>query len=268
LFDGVVDRIGTSSITDGTAVNLFAEDLADDTTIYLASANATDWYRLGSGESSPSAPELPTGGTADQVLAKVDGTNFNVYWKDDADTITPSVVGIPAGGYTGDVLTKTSDADYAVGWSTQKVSRAMIITDVPAATDFNGLDGTGAPGFIGNAAVILELGFSGSTFNYGPAYTEIVDEEETAIASLCINHSQTRITASQSQPVVLTGIERLMTLDDTPTIVFEVFNADLATLPGFVLGATATTSGSDPDMQIPYHAGGDAEFWLDATECT
>jgi hypothetical protein len=27
---------------------------------------------------------LPTGGTTDQVLAKVDGTDFNVYWKNDA----------------------------------------------------------------------------------------------------------------------------------------------------------------------------------------
>jgi hypothetical protein len=137
LFDGVVDRIGTSSITDGTAVNLFAEDLADDTTIYLASANATDWYRLGSGESSPSAPELPTGGTADQVLAKVNSTDYNVYWKDDANdggsgltSVTVTVTGTLAGDVTPSDATFTLTSPTVVNGSFTPPA-SITVTNTP-----------------------------------------------------------------------------------------------------------------------------------------
>lgn len=59
---------------------------------------------------------LPTGGSTDQVLAKVDGTDFNVYWKTDA---TGS--GLPTGGATGQVLTKYSNNDYEANWQTPAV---------------------------------------------------------------------------------------------------------------------------------------------------
>ena len=59
---------------------------------------------------------LPTGGSTDQVLAKVDGTDFNVYWKTDA---TGS--GLPTGGATGQVLTKYSNNDYEASWQTPAV---------------------------------------------------------------------------------------------------------------------------------------------------
>lgn len=53
---------------------------------------------------------IPDGGTAGQVLSKVDSTNYNTQWID-----PPS--GLPAGGTTGQVLTKKSSSDYDVEWN-------------------------------------------------------------------------------------------------------------------------------------------------------
>jgi hypothetical protein len=58
----------------------------------------------------PSDIPVPTGGTANQVLAKIDSTNYNTQW------ITPPSV--PAGGSTGQALTKTSATNYATEWRT------------------------------------------------------------------------------------------------------------------------------------------------------
>jgi len=44
--------------------------------------------------------ELPAGGTAGQVLKKIDGANYNVEWADDE--------GLPSGGTAGQVLTRTA----------------------------------------------------------------------------------------------------------------------------------------------------------------
>jgi hypothetical protein len=57
--------------------------------------------------------ELPIGGSTNQVLAKVDGTDFNVYWKTDA---TGS--GLPTGGSAGQVLTKIDTVDFNANWQT------------------------------------------------------------------------------------------------------------------------------------------------------
>jgi hypothetical protein len=58
----------------------------------------------------PSDIPVPIGGTANQVLAKIDSTNYNTQW------ITPPSV--PAGGTTGQVLTKINATDYNANWQT------------------------------------------------------------------------------------------------------------------------------------------------------
>ncbi len=47
--------------------------------------------------------KVPTGGTTDQVLAKIDGTSGNTYWKDESGTVTS------VNGDTGDVVLTTGD---------------------------------------------------------------------------------------------------------------------------------------------------------------
>lgn len=56
---------------------------------------------------------LPIGGSTNQVLAKVNGDDFNVYWKD--DTVG---TGLPIGGAVGQVLTKVSVTDFDANWQT------------------------------------------------------------------------------------------------------------------------------------------------------
>jgi hypothetical protein len=58
----------------------------------------------------PSDIPVPTGGTAGQMLAKIDSANYNTQW------ITPPSV--PIGGTTGQALVKTSATNYATNWQT------------------------------------------------------------------------------------------------------------------------------------------------------
>lgn len=60
---------------------------------------------------------IPAGGSSGQVLAKVDGTNYNVTWVDQQGG--GSGGDVPAGGTTGQVLAKSTDADYQTEWVNQ-----------------------------------------------------------------------------------------------------------------------------------------------------
>lgn len=60
---------------------------------------------------------IPAGGSSGQVLAKVDGTNYNVTWVDQQGG--GSGGDVPAGGATGQVLAKATDADYQTEWVNQ-----------------------------------------------------------------------------------------------------------------------------------------------------
>jgi hypothetical protein len=53
---------------------------------------------------------VPIGGTAGQVLAKIDGDDYNTEW------ITPSDDGLPSGGVADDLLIKQSAADGDAEW--------------------------------------------------------------------------------------------------------------------------------------------------------
>lgn len=58
----------------------------------------------------PASIPVPIGGTAGQMLTKIDSANFNTQW------ITPPSV--PIGGTTGQVLTKLNATDYNANWQT------------------------------------------------------------------------------------------------------------------------------------------------------
>lgn len=68
-----------------------------------------------SGTNGTNGVGVPAGGTAGQVLSKIDGTDYNTEW------VTPSGGGgssLPTGGTTGQVLAKASNADGDVEWIT------------------------------------------------------------------------------------------------------------------------------------------------------
>jgi len=58
-----------------------------------------------------------------------------------------------------------------------------------------------------------------------------------------------------------------MVIDREAFIWFFITNVmDFRTLPGFEKG-TAPTGSDDPDLQIPYHVGGEEDFELDSEDC-
>ena len=61
---------------------------------------------------------IPTGGTAGQVLGKIDGTDYNVTWVNQTGGGGEGG-NVPAGGTTGQVLAKSTDADYQTEWINQ-----------------------------------------------------------------------------------------------------------------------------------------------------
>ena len=61
---------------------------------------------------------IPVGGTAGQVLGKIDGTDYNVTWVDQTGGGGEGG-NVPAGGTTGQVLAKSTDADYQTEWVNQ-----------------------------------------------------------------------------------------------------------------------------------------------------
>lgn len=62
---------------------------------------------------------IPVGGTAGQVLGKIDGTDYNVTWVNQTGGGGGEGGNVPAGGTTGQVLAKSTDADYQTEWVNQ-----------------------------------------------------------------------------------------------------------------------------------------------------
>lgn len=61
---------------------------------------------------------IPAGGTAGQVLGKIDGTDYNVTWVNQTGGGGEGG-NVPAGGTTGQVLAKATDTDYQTEWINQ-----------------------------------------------------------------------------------------------------------------------------------------------------
>lgn len=108
--------LAKASNTDSDVVWVPASGIAtpanpgDNGKALVASGGTYSWQILG-----PAGGGVPTGGTANQVLKKNSGTNYDYSWG-------PAPGASPTGGTTGQVLTKTSGSDYAYNWQTPVVS--------------------------------------------------------------------------------------------------------------------------------------------------
>jgi hypothetical protein len=81
---------------------------------------------------------VPTGGTANQVLSKIDSTNFNTHWS------TPSGGGsLPPGGTTDQVLQKLSGTDGDADWRTVAAARSVFGGKVFDIRDHGAIEGPG-----------------------------------------------------------------------------------------------------------------------------
>lgn len=78
---------------------------------------------------------VAAGGTAGQVLAKIDGTDYNTEWVDQDGQYVPS------GGTTGQALTKVDGTDYNVSWTDVVASFDLVDDTTPqlgGSLDVNG----------------------------------------------------------------------------------------------------------------------------------
>lgn len=110
-----------TALANGTentdAVNLGQMNTADDQAVQEAVGEANSYTDSQLESFSADVHSIPAGGSSGQVLAKVDGTNYNVTWVDQQGV--GSGGDVPAGGTTGQVLAKSTDADYQTEWVNQ-----------------------------------------------------------------------------------------------------------------------------------------------------
>ena len=110
-----------TALANGTentdAVNLGQMNTADVQAVQEAVEEANSYTDSQLEAFAADVHSIPAGGNSGQVLAKVDGTNYNVTWVDQQGG--GSGGDVPAGGTTGQVLAKSSDADYQTEWINQ-----------------------------------------------------------------------------------------------------------------------------------------------------
>lgn len=99
---------------DADAVNVGQMNTADDQAVQEAVEEANSYTDSQLESFAADVHSIPAGGASGQVLAKVDGTNYNVTWVDQQGG--GSGGDVPAGGTTGQVLAKSTDADYQTEW--------------------------------------------------------------------------------------------------------------------------------------------------------
>lgn len=159
---------------------------------------------------------IPAGGTAGQVLGKIDGTDYNVTWVNQTGGEGGNV---PAGGTTGQVLAKSTNADYQTEWINQTgglpeggtvgqvvtktadgAEWANVPTEIPAGgaagqvltkTD-DGIEWGNAPQL--SNAITTDGGIQNVTTPWG-----IKDQNAQTPSELVITNAQNRITCGTSQ---------------------------------------------------------------------
>lgn len=145
--DGITGADSPFIRKDGTTTTTGKIPLAQGGTSEVDPAAATDLVNLRSMQAADQALEnsmteyvdnqleavtgeihsIPAGGTAGQVLGKVDGTDYNVHWVDQTGGGTPGPEGpqgpkgdpgpgVAAGGTAGQVLSKVDSTDYNTQW--------------------------------------------------------------------------------------------------------------------------------------------------------
>ena len=102
---------------DADAVNVGQMNTADNQAVMDAVGRAKSYTDSQLEAFAADVHSIPAGGNSGQVLAKVDGTNYNVTWVDQQGG--GSGGDVPAGGTTGQMLAKATDADYQTEWVNQ-----------------------------------------------------------------------------------------------------------------------------------------------------
>jgi hypothetical protein len=95
---------------------------------------------------------------------------------------------------------------------------------------------------------------------------EIVNGNRRWAWRRCVNRSKTDIRASAAEPILVAGYEQVIRQGSTYRFFIITDVMDFRSLPGFVVG-DAPTGADDPDLQIPYHSGGNTDFEMSSEDC-
>lgn len=198
---------------------------------------------------------IPTGGTAGQILAKADGTDFNTDWEDNSFANLSGQPGDNANmatalaakqntlGYTPeDIATKGQPNGYASLDGTGKVPSAQLPAYVDEVQEFSTLSAfpaTGATNIIYVATdTNYEYRWSGSTYIHlvaSPGSTDAVPEGSTNLY----------FTAARVLAVVLSGISfgtvSAVTATDSIFAAIGKLQAQITTISGKILPSGGTT---------------------------
>ena len=141
--DGYSPAVTITSITGGHEVKITDKTHPSGQTFNVM--DGQDGADGAPGATGPAGPGVPSGGTAGQVLSKVDGTDFNTEW-----TTPGGGASLPAGGTTGQCLVKKSDADQDVEWNdyaTTTVSNGRLIKINTNPTSYTTVTGGFKPSY-------------------------------------------------------------------------------------------------------------------------
>lgn len=106
--DGVTPEISATASADAT------HSATPTVTVTKSGTDAQPSFAFAfsglAGEQGAAGQGVPSGGSGNQVLSKVNATDYNTEWK--------TIGLIPTGGTSGQVLTKTGSSNYQMAWST------------------------------------------------------------------------------------------------------------------------------------------------------
>lgn len=188
------------------------------------------------------------------------------------------------------------------GSATLPSAVGMVMEDVPLAESFASMSGTPSlswtvtPGQIGpdpdyidehelNSGVLMfdwarnaetkeeYVSLDGVYAPYDTLFevmtpiVELVNGDRRWAWRKAVNRSKTDIRASSDEPVFVAGQEKTIRQGGLTYRWFIITDVmDFRALPGFVVGS-APTGDDDPDLQIPFHRGGNTDFELNSEDC-
>ena len=194
------------------------ETKAHTTATYETKAHAKATYAA-----KTDVHNMPAGGTAGQVLEKVDGADYNAHW---VTIATSTAHGIPAGGATGQVLEKVDGTDYNTHWVTPTAQHG-IPTGGTAGQVLEKVDGTN---------------YNAHWVNLVDSYSKTQSDNKYLLKTDPVNSGGSAAQAGHTVKLDANG----------------KINSNM--LPAGLSGGLHIKGGVDPTHAPPSHSEGDAHF--------
>lgn len=207
------DYVGEMTLSNETGLWEFSPMISQDSIYELESDLVAINGRLVSLESK----EIPTGGTAGQVLAKIDGTDFNTEWIDQADSSTdPDVVHVNVADefsvLSSNALSMRKDDEVIIEEGVANTKKKLEIGTLSSVSSifangiFPGGDTNSVPP-IGYTSINISGNLSAGTLTFpNPAY----DVSNTSTSFKSKLNLYTSAASTQDCDVTFTGVDEFI----------------------------------------------------------